>query len=211
MPCQGPSGACLADPASNGSFFAELLTFFKELPMQEEAVNLHPNESVVLTEIDARVKRLIAEMDVGEGIVDAVTHWANARDREAVLQLSLSLDTLRGLVSSVEGLPAIVTGGRGKAFDTYLQGILEAVDTVFERIRELDGRVAVIAGDSIHRGVVDNASQIRAVLRSFFDRIEQVRWQVFEEQADVDLASGRVKSFKNSASAKAFLHSTLRG
>lgn len=164
----------------------------------------------VFSEVDEHVNRLMADLDRNEAILDAQAGLALALDRASVAQLSASLQSIKALHSLTADMPALHMSGRGKAYDNHLSSLLKAAEFAIGQADILDAQLRTILDRTAHPDVIRSSRLLMQLLEPLVGKVEALRWEVLELQADSDIASGRVKTFKNADSIVAFLHGSVR-
>ncbi|MDH4425056.1 MAG: hypothetical protein QE495_01265 [Acidovorax sp.] len=161
-------------------------------------------ESAILTDVQGRLDRLLPEMEVSDGVLEAIANLAIHRDRLAIQAFTRDAQMLSSILQAMESFPS-VPAGRGKGFEARVQGVVKVVEDIQAKLEGLAQDVREVSRESAHPDVRALRGPLLDVIASLFDNMERRRWELLEQEADAAIASGRIKTFDSHADVMAFL------
>ena len=158
-----------------------------------------------MNSVEEKSLALMLQFDRLEPLADPLSRFAIAMDRLALLQVGEAAKSilifekavadLRFALSASQATPKTqkrpVNNANGKI-------ILACVD-LQNRLSDLSDRTKAIKAGTANSDVRSLCGLVLSACARIFEAAEQARWERLEDQADADIAAGRVKKFSSAA------------
>ena len=182
-------------------------------PIMQEIADTPTIDHQALNSVQEKSLALMLQFDRLEPLADPLAKFAIAINRQALIQVGAAAKSLLIFEQAVANLRAASSASNApskvkKPSASNANGeIIGACVNLQDKLRDLSNGIEIVRTGSSNVDVRSLCVMVLSACTRIFEAVEQARWDRLEDQADADIAAGRVKKFSRAADLLSHLSS----